>query len=76
MTRHALDRHALEPPMPPFAAVARHRPGLVVLIALVVPLALWTREPVLLVSGLVLVALLALRIGLVAGETRRAEVGP
>jgi hypothetical protein len=71
MIHHALDRHALEPPVPrPSAVVARHRPGLVALIALVVPIAVWTRNPLLVLSGLLLVALLALRIHLAAVETR------
>ena len=71
MIHHALDRHALEPPASrPFAVVARHRPGLVALIALVVPIAVWTRNPLLVLSGLLLVALLALRIHLAAAETR------
>jgi len=72
MPRSALDRHALEPPMPrPLAAVARHRPGLVALVALIVPLAVWTRNPTLVVSGLLLVGLLALRVHLADAETRR-----
>lgn len=70
MIYHALDRHALEPPTSDrFAAVARHRPGLVALVALVVPIAVWTRAPALVLSGLTLLLLLALRVHLAAGPT-------
>ena len=77
MTRSALDRHALEPPMSgPIAAVARHRPGLVALLAFVVPVAVWTLQPILLVSGLVLVSLLGLRVYLATAEAQGQEVRP
>ncbi|MFI5958850.1 hypothetical protein [Cryptosporangium sp. NPDC051539] len=72
MVHHALDRHALEPPMSrPFAAVARHRPGLVALLALVVPVAAWARDPLLALSGLLLAALFVVRVRLAADEIRR-----
>jgi hypothetical protein len=68
---HSAAASAVEPAVPgPLAAVARHRPGLVLLVALIVPVAAWTRDPLLVVSGVVLVALLVLRVRLVAGESR------
>ncbi|GAA0250407.1 hypothetical protein [Cryptosporangium japonicum] len=60
--------HTLEAP---FLVVARHRPGLVVLVALLVPLAAWSRHPALVVSGLVLLLVLGLRVRLAAARGGR-----
>ncbi|MFG1922328.1 hypothetical protein [Cryptosporangium sp. NPDC048952] len=77
MIYHALDRHALEPPMPhPFTVVARHRPGLILLVALLAPLAAWTRHPALLVSAIALLALLGLRLRLAAAMPPAAAAVP